>query len=157
MSRKEIYAWCSLGFALSILGYYIITVFGLPAGIEGYREQITGLLLKVLGVAFLVELGLDLINSTSLGGVAKDERDILIESKAFRNAYYFLIVAIISVVMNVFISDYLSIASGETVLLSMPYMSLHVFVVVLFTAIIIKAVTQIFYYQRGLGEWQVTE
>ena len=157
MSRKEIYAWCSLGITLSILGYYIITVFGLPAGVEGYREQITGLLWKVLGVAFLVEMGLDLLNSTSLSGVAKDERDMLIESKAFRNAYYFLIVAIISLVMNVFISDFLSNASGEAVLLSMPFVTLHVLVVVLFTAILIKAVTQIFYYQRGLGEWQVTE
>lgn len=150
MSRKEIYAWCSLGITLSILGYYTITVFGLPSGIEAYEEQITGILWKVLAFAFLIELGLDLLNSTLLGGVAKDERDMLIESKAFRNAYYFLIVAIISVVMNVFISDFLSTASGESVLLSMPYMTLHVLVIVLFTAILIKAATQIFYYQRGV-------
>lgn len=150
MSRKEIYAWCSLGITLSILGYYTIMVFGLPAGIETYEEQITGLLWKVLGVAFLVELGLDLLNSTSVGGVAKDERDMLIESKAFRNAYYFLIVAIVSVVMNVFISDFLSSASGETMLLSMPFVTLHVLVIVLFSAILIKAATQIFYYQRAI-------
>lgn len=150
MSRKEIYAWCSLGITLSILGYYTMTVFGLPSGIEAYEEQITGLIWKVLGVAFLVEMGLDFMNSTALGGVAKDERDMLIESKAFRNAYYFLIVTIISVVMNIFVSDFLSSASGEFILLSMPFMTLHVLVIVLFTAILIKAATQIFYYQRSI-------
>ncbi|MDX1586744.1 MAG: hypothetical protein R3222_08365 [Balneolaceae bacterium] len=150
MSRKEIYAWCSLGISVSILGYYSLSVFGLPAGVEAYEEQITGILWKVLVVAFLVELGLDLLNSGSLSGVAKDERDMLIESKAFRNAYYFLIFAIISVVMNVFISDYLSTASGEVLMLSMPFMTLHVLVLVLFAALLIKAATQIFYYQRGV-------
>jgi hypothetical protein len=149
MSRKEIYAWCSLGLTLAIFGYYLISVFGLLTGIESYRGHIIGLIWKVIGIAFLIQLLLDLLNSTKFGGVAKDERDILIESKAFRNAYYFLIAAVISVMINVLISDILSTASGQKLFLSVPFMTFHFLVFVIFTASIIKSATQIFYYQRG--------
>ena len=149
MSRKEIYVWCELGLTLAIFGYYLISVFGLPTGVESYREHITGLIWKVIGITFLIQLVIDLLNSTKFGGVAKDERDVLIESKAFRNAYYFLITAVISVIINVLISDFLSIESGQELFLSVPFMTFHVLVFVIFTASFIKSGTQIFCYQRG--------
>ena len=150
MSRKEMYAWCSLGLTLAIFGYYLITVFGLPAGIENYSENITALIWKVIGIAFLIQFVLDLLNSTKIGGVAKDERDKLIESKAFRNAYYFLMAAVISLIVNVLITDAVSQASGEKLFLALPFMMFHVLVFILFIAILIKSGTQIFYYQRGI-------
>jgi len=149
MSRKEIYAWCSLGLTLAIFGYYLISVFGLPTGVENYSEQITALIWKVIGIAFLIQLVLDLLNSTKIGGVAKDERDKLIESKAFRNAYYFLMLAVISLILNVLISDFLSEASGQKLFLAVPFMVFHTLVFILFIASFIKSGTQIFYYQRG--------
>lgn len=150
MPRKEIYAWCSLGLTLAIFGYYLISIFGLPVGVGSYREHITGLIWKVIGITFLIQLVLDVLNSTKFGGIAKDERDMLIESKAFRNAYYFLITAVISVVINVLISDILSEASGQKLFLAVPFMTFHVLVFVLFISSFIKSGTQIFYYQRGI-------
>jgi hypothetical protein len=150
MSRKEIYAWSSLGLTLALFGYYLISVFGLPAGFENYSDQITALIWKVIGIAFLIQLVLDLMNSTTFGGVAKDERDKLIESKAFRNAYYFLIAAVISLIVNVLITDAVSQASGEKLFLALPFMMFHLLVFVLFIAVLIKSGTQIFYYQRGI-------
>ncbi len=150
MSRKEIYAWCSLGLTLAIFGYYLVSVFGLPSGLENNREYVTDLIWKVIGIAFLIELVLDLLKSTKLGGVSKDERDILIESKGFRNAYYFLMVAIVSLVINVLISDYLSEASGQKLFLAVPFMMFHVLVFILFIASIIKSVTQLIYYETRI-------
>jgi len=150
MSRKEIYAWSSLVLTLAILGYYLISVFGLPAEVENYSEQITALIWKVIGIAFLVQLVLDLLNSTKIGGVAKDERDIEIESKGFRNAYYFLMAAIISVVINLLISDFLSEASDQDHFLALPFMTFHVLVFIVFTAMIIKSATQLIYYNMEL-------
>ena len=150
MSRREIYAWCSLGLTSAILGYYLISVFGLPAGLENYGEYITGLIWRVIGVAFVVEFVLDLLNSTKLGGVDKDERDILIESKGFRNAYYFLMAALIALVANVLISDFLTKASGENQFLALPFMKFHVLVFILFLASIIKSITQLVYYNTDL-------
>lgn len=150
MSKREIYAWCSLGFTLAIFAYYLITVFGLPSGLENYSDRITGLIWKVIGITFLVEFVLDLLNSTKFSGVAKDERDILIEAKGFRNAYYFVMAAIVSLTINVLISDYLSDASGQEVFLKVPFMIFHVLVFVLFTANIIKSATQLIYYETGI-------
>jgi vancomycin permeability regulator SanA len=75
---------------------------------------------------------------------------ILIESKAFRHTYYLLIAAIISVMINVLISDILGKTSGQKLFLSVPFMTFHLLVFVIFTASIIKSATQIFYYQRGV-------
>ena len=150
MSRKEIYAWSSLALTLGIFAYYLITVLGLPAAVENYYEQISGLIWKVIGMAFVVQLAIDLLNSTTIGGVAKDERDSLIESKAFRNAYYFLIAAVVSVVVNILISNYLGEVSGRDKYLEVQFMTFHILVVVLFVASFIKSGTQIFYYQRGI-------
>jgi len=150
MSRKEIYAWSSFGLTLAIFGYYLISVFGLPTGVENYSEQVTALIWKVIGIAFLVQFVIDFLNSAKIGGVAKDERDKLIESKAFRNAYYFLMLAVVSLIFNVLISNFLSEASGQQSFLTVPFMMFHILVFVLFIANFIKSGTQIFYYQRGI-------
>lgn len=146
MSRKEMYAWCSFGLTTAVFGYYLITLFGLPSELENYRENIIAVIWKVVGIAFLIEFVLDLLNSTKIGGVVTDERDKLIESKAFRNAYYFLMAAIISLIINVLITDAVSQASGEELFLDLPFMMFHVLVFVLFIAILLKSGTQIFYY-----------
>lgn len=150
MSKQEIYAWSSLGFTLSIFVFYLLSAFGWPPGLENYAEYITSLIWKVIVVAFTVELILDLLKSTSFGGVHKDERDILIESKAFRNAYYFVMASLISLIANLFISDFLSEATGENIFMSIPFMTLHALVFILFTASIIKSSTQLYFYQRGV-------
>ena len=150
MSRNEIYAWCSIGLTLAISGYYLISVFGLPEGVENYGEQITSLIWKVIGIAFLVQLVLDLLNSAKIGGVAKDERDKGIESKAFRNAYYFLLSAVVALIFNVLVSDFLSEASGQKLFLAVPFIMFHALVFILFIAILIKSGTQVYYYRREM-------
>jgi|SRR6056297_518140 len=150
MSRKEIYAWSSLALTLAIFGYYLLSAFGIPVGMEDYGEHLKSLIWKVIGVAFLVQLVLDLLNSSRVGGVAKDERDNQIESKAFRNAYYFLMLSVISLIFNVLISDFLSETSGNELFLNVPFMIFHVLVFIIFIASIVKSGTQIFYYQRRI-------
>lgn len=148
MSKQEIYAWCSLGFSLAVFTYYLIYAFGWPPGLEQYSDYITGLIWKVIGITFVVEFILDLLKSTKFGGVHKDERDLLIESKGFRNAYYFVMVTLISLIANILISDFLSEAAGERMFLAQPFMTFHILVFILFIANMIKSGTQLFYYQR---------
>lgn len=150
MTKQEIYAWCSFGFTLAIFGYYLVAVFGLPAGLENYTDRITSLIWKVIGITVLIEFSLSLLNSTKFGGVQKDERDVLIESKGFRNAYYFLIVSVISLLGHVLISDFLSEAAGERVMLAQPYMTFHVLVFIVFIANIIKSSTQLICYRLAV-------
>lgn len=152
MSKQEIYAWSSLGFTLALFAYYLVSAFGWPVGLEEYAEYITSLIWKVVGIAVLIEVVLDVLKSTSFGGIHKDERDVLIESKGFRNAYYFLMAAVISLLVNVLISDYLSDTTGEQLFLAIPYMTFHVLVVILFAANVVKSVTQLFYYHAGVTD-----
>lgn len=147
MSKQEIYAWCSLGFTLAIFLYYLISAFGLPSGLENHSDYLTGLIWKVIGITVLIECCLDLLSSTKFGGVHKDERDILIESKGFRNAYYFLIISVIVLIVHVLMYDFLSVAVGEQLVLAIPYMTFHVLVFMVITATIIKSSTQLFYYR----------
>lgn len=151
MSKQEIYAWSSLGFTLAIFVYYLLSAFGWSPGLENYADYITGLIWKVIAAAFAIEFILDLLKSTRFGGVHKDERDMLIESKGFRNAYYFVMAALISLIVNLFISDFLSEASDEKVFIAVPFVTFHSLVFILFIASIIKSSTQLFYYQRGLN------
>ena len=150
MSKQEIYAWCSLGFSSAVLAYYIIWVFGLPLGLENYAEQITSLLWKIIAVTFVVEFILDLLNSTTFGGIQKDERDFRIEFKGFRNAYYFLMAAIVFLIGHILLNDFMSNASGGPVLLTEIFGVFHILVLILFGANILKSATQIVHYQRGI-------
>lgn len=147
MSKQEIYAWSSLGFTVAIFGYYLISVFGLPPIIESYSEHITDLIWKVIGITVLIELILNLLNSAKIGGVQQDERDILIASKGLRNAYYFLMVSIITLVIHILMNDYFNQAIEERLFLAKPYVIFHVLVFIIFLANITKSATQIFYYQ----------
>lgn len=149
MSKQEVYAWSSLGFTAAIFGYYLLSAFGLPAGIENYAEHITNLIWKVIGITVLIELILDLSNSAIFGGVRQDEQDALIESKGLRNAYYFLMISLITLVIHILLNDYFSQTTGENLFLAKPYMIFHVLVFILFIANIMKSATQIFYYQWG--------
>lgn len=149
MSKKEIYAWSSLASSLVLLGFYLIAVFGWPESLENYGDYITGLFWKVLGIAILVEVVLDLMRDLNIGEVHRDERDMLIESKGYRNAYYLLMVAIFSLAINLLISDLASEAASKQMFLAIPFMALHVLVIVLFAANITKSTTQLYYYLKS--------
>jgi len=71
----------------------------------------------------------------------------LIESKGFRNAYYFLIVSVIVLIVHVLIYDFLGEAVGEQLVLAIPFMTFHILVFMVITAAIIKSSTQLFYYR----------
>lgn len=149
MSRREMYAWSSLGMSIVLLGYYLVAVFGWPSGLEEHSEYITRIFWRVLGIGFVTQLLLELSKHSNWGKIDKDERDIMIESKGYRNAYYFVMVAIASIAVNVLLSDFIRQAGGTHVLFDAPYMTFHALVIVLFITDITKSSTQLFYYLKS--------
>lgn len=147
MSKQEMYAWSSLGFTLAIFAYYLVSAFGLPTGFENYSGHLTSLIWQVIIISVLIEFCLGLLSSTKFGGIMKDERDILIESKGFRNGYYFFIVSVITLIGHILINDFLSEVSGGEFILSRPFETFHLLVFILFISHIIKTSTQLFYYR----------
>lgn len=148
MTKKEIYAWSSLASSGVLLAFYLIAAFGWPDSLEGYSDYVIGIFWKVLGIAVAIEFALDLMKSLKVGGVQKDERDKLIEAKGYRNAYYFLMVTLITLIVHLLLSDLISKAGGEHMFLSIPFMTLHLLVIILFVAHITKSTTQLYFYNK---------
>ena len=81
------------------------------------------------------------------GGVErKDERDILIESKAYRNAY-FTLASGAGMVVTYFIVAGLA---GATRIPLTPFLAVNAMLLFMVIAELMKSLTQLFYYRRGL-------
>lgn len=145
MSRKEIYAWSSLVSSIVLLTFYLVAVFGWPEGMAGY-DFVVGLFWKVLGIAIAVELTLALLEEFYLGKEIPNDQQILIESKSYRNAYYLLMVALVTLMAHIFISDAVTEYAGKELWLAMPFMTLHLLVIIFFAASITRSSTQLYYY-----------
>lgn len=144
MSKQELYAWTSLLSSIALMAVYGIIVFGWPEGLPDYSEQLSGLFIKIIVIAFIVELTLDLLKRK--GSVDKDERDRSIAAKGYRNAYYFLSgcisVILVQIVLSTVASHY-----GPLDFASNP---LHIFHALLYTLLlgsVINRTTQVYFYR----------
>lgn len=147
MSKKEIYIWSSLVSSTLLLTFYLIAVFGWPAPLENYAEYITGIFWKILGIALTIEIMLDIMKEFQTESKTEDNHDLLVQAKGYRNAYYFLMVVIVSLGVSMFLSDLLATETGrEQLFFAIPFVTLHIIVVVFFLANITKSVTQLYYY-----------
>ena len=148
MPKQELYSWISLAATLALIGLYIILAIGLPESIEDYSDAMKSLFLKVIGFAILIRAALALFQRTEKGRVEKDERDALIELKGYRSAYYLVVSVIVTLVLHLLVSDYLTDTTGVPVFLSRPYMTLHVLVITFLVASVFEYATRLFYYRK---------
>ncbi len=149
MSKQELYAWVSLASTLAILGLYLMMVWGLPEGMESYTAGMIDIFIKVIVIAFVVELLLGLSKHTKAGRIDKDERDILIEGKGFRNAYYFVMVAISMMAAHLFISNLFGEEIAMNVYRATPSMTLHALLILFLLTSLTKTLTQLYCYRQG--------
>lgn len=142
MSKQEIYAWTSLLSSVAVLGFYGITVYGLPDTLSGIESDLSSLFIKVFLFAFVVEFTIGIFRENDK--VEKDERDELIAGKSYRNAYY-LMGALITLVLSQIV---LGQIFEEAALVLNLVNVIHVLVGTLFAASITNRATQIYFYQK---------
>jgi hypothetical protein len=150
MARQELYAWTSLASTLALLGLFLVLAWGLPEPAEGYAAGMIGVFVKVIAAAFVVELVLGLSKHTKAGMVDKDERDILIEGRGFRNAYYFVMAALCLLAGHLFVGNLFGEAIARAVYLATPALILQALLIIFLVTSLIKALTQLYYYRRGV-------
>ncbi|NGP87959.1 hypothetical protein [Fodinibius halophilus] len=150
MSKKEIYAWSSLASSIVLLGLYLTAVFGWPTSLEEHAGYITGLFWKVLAIAVVVELLIEVLKEFNSTEVFEDERDEKIQAKGYKNAYYFLMGSIIVLAFNMFLNNLGQEVFEDQLVLTVPVLSLHLLIIIFFMADITKAGTQIYYYRKGI-------
>lgn len=148
MSKKEIYAWTSFASMGALLGYYLIVVTGWTENTPEFESGLTSLFFRVFIIALVIETTLDLLRSFNKKEVFEDERDKAIEGKGFKNAYYFLLIAVFLVAGHTFAYDLLGLAD-KAGLFSAPFISTHILLCSAFVAVMLKSATQLYYYNRS--------
>jgi hypothetical protein len=137
LSYREKSIWGSLATTLVVYGYYFATVF---SGTRPSEFNGTGVvrLMSAVFVIVLIEVVYHIVIALTSKVEPKDERDILIEGKAYRNAY-FLLVADLFMLM------------GTIVLIGLtPFLTVHLMLLFAVVAEIVKSLTQLFFYRRGI-------
>lgn len=136
--NKEKYIKYELGLTLGFFMYYIFLTF------ESFSST-----QNVISIYFNVAIGytiavvllvLILLFTTKSTSIEHDERDALIEAKAYRNAF----VTIVSVLNLVIIAALFSDKIFE------PFILFNILFSTLFVSHIIQSITQIFYYEKGI-------
>ena len=136
--NKEKYVKYELGLTFIFFVYYIFLTlqsFNSTQGVFSIYFNI------VIGYTIaIILLVLVLLFITKSKSIENDERDILIESKAYRNAY----ISAISII-NILIILALLIDK-----LFEPFIVFNILFSILFISHIIQNITQLFYYKRGI-------
>lgn len=150
MSRQEILSWTSLGVSVSVLVYYLLIVFGWPESVPDYSAQFTKVFFNVFWIAIIVELIVDINDSIQKKKVSADERDLTIEARGYKNAYSFVVVAIVFILSQMVLSRFLS--DGQTLysFIGSETMVFHMLVITLLISSATKRATMLWYYFKGV-------
>jgi hypothetical protein len=136
-SNRELSIWGSLATTVVVYGYYFAEVFTARRPSEFDRMSLIRLMFAV-SVIVVIEIVYHIAVALISKAEPKDERDILIEGKAFRNAY-FLLVADLFMLM------------GTVVLIGLtPFLIVNLMLFSVVVSEIVKSATQLFHYRRGI-------
>lgn len=128
--------------SISIVIIYTVYAIGLPENWADVENQLTSIFFKVFLFVLVVEIILGILKNKN--EVEKDERDEMIAGKGYRNAYHFLMIAVVTVLFQMMMENVLGLHSLIYGTLSLIHVLIYV---VLFSSIINRG-TQIFYYRR---------
>lgn len=135
---KEKYTKYELGLNLIIFIYYLFLVLGTSDSTQGVFSIYFNVIVGYTIANIVLVLFLMLITKSKT--IGKDERDIIIESKAYRNGYIGAVSIINIVILLALVNDKIL----------EPVIIFHILFSTLFVAHIIQNVTQIFYYKKGI-------
>ncbi|MGN8225424.1 hypothetical protein [Gracilimonas sp. BCB1] len=147
MSKQEILSWTSIGFSLSVVFFYVLFVFGWPDAIPDYSDRFVKIFFNVFWIAIIVEFIIELTESKNQ--INKDERDEKIEAIGHKRAYSFLIFAIVVILFQVLLSNFIGVGDNRYLLLGQPNMIFHALFLVLFSASIVKRASMLYYYRKS--------
>ena len=136
LSYREKSIMGSLAAILVGYGYYFAAIFrsSRPPQLNGGS---VALLISAVLVIVVIEVVSQIVIALASRVEPKDERDVLIERKAYRNAYILLVAG-------------LFLWMGTVVLFGLtPYLSVNLVLLSVVVSEIVKLLTQVFFYRRG--------
>lgn len=147
LSYQEKSIWGSMVATIIVFGWYFATTPVFRA--DGLtRSGRLGHMASAVVLLVIIQIVYQVVVALKWRAEKKDERDIQIEGRAFRNAYFLLTTGALAAMPAVVIVGEFH-QPGQTQLIS-PYLAIDILLLFLVAAEIVKSATQLFYYRRGL-------
>jgi|SRR5271165_6315210 len=137
----------SLAAMVVVYGYYFASVLRDTSHPEFGGGNVTRLVFAVVAI-IVIEIVYHIVLALETKVEPKDERDVLIECKAYRNAYLLLATGAF-LVIGVVIMAGLASDSAPTRIIVTPFLTVNLVLFFMVLAELAKFLTQLFYYRRG--------
>ncbi len=131
-----------------VYGYYFASVLRDASRPEFDGGNIGRLVLAVIAIV-VIEIVYHIVLALESRPEPKDERDVLIECKAYRNAYFLLATGAFLVIASVIMAG-LARDAAPTRIIVTPFLTVNLVLLFMVLAELTKFLTQLFYYRRGL-------
>jgi len=130
-----------------VYGYYFANVFHHVRQSEFSGGSIGRLIFTVVAI-IAIEIIYHIVLAIEEKPGGKDERDILIEGKAYRNAYFLIAVGANLVIAYVIVASLVGDAA-PTRIVTTPFFLVNLILFFLVLAELMKFLTQLLYYRKG--------
>lgn len=147
MSYQEKSIAGSLIVILVVYGYYFAAVLRSPGQTEFAGSALGRLIFAVIAI-IIIEIVYHIVLSVATKP-EKDERDAIIELKAYRNAYFAYGTGAFFVIACVIATGFAQ-SVAPTRLIFTPFLLVNLVLLFMVVAEIVKFVTQLLYYTRGV-------
>jgi len=147
MSYQEKSILGSLLAMVVVYGYYFASVLH-DARPEFDGGSLGSLVFAVVAIV-VIEIVYHIVLALESKPEPKDERDILIDCKAYRNAYFLFATGAFLVMAWVIMAG-LARDAAPTRIMVTPFLMVNAVLLVMVLAELMKFLTQLFYYRRGL-------
>lgn len=153
LSYQERNHWIELGVSLWAIVYYFAKVAGLEDGFNAAWGDLLSVIVWTIVLAVVAAIVLMIVNRAVLGrgGPEKDERDVLIELKGFRNAYYVCSGLLWMVVGHAFFKELAGSHDDFGYGVETAKVLVHSIFLVAWLASVAQSVTHLYFYRRGLA------
>lgn len=168
MSYQEKSIWGSLLAVVVVYGYYFAAVLRDASRPEFDGGNVARLVFAVVAIV-VIEVVYHIVLALETKVEPKDERDILIECRAYRNAYFLLAAGTFWVITGVVMANVMGDAAPSSILMMpflilaklvresppariivTPFLTVNLVLFFMVLAELMKFLTQLFYYRRGL-------
>jgi len=133
---------------LVVYGYYFAAVLHDIGRPEFDGRSLWRLMLAVIAI-IVIEITYHIVLAMESKAEPKDERDILIECKAYRNAYFLLAVAAGLAISWVIVAGLVREVAPARIIIT-PFLTVNLVLFSMVIAEMVKFLTQLFYYRQGL-------
>ena len=168
LSYQEMSILGSLLAIVVVYGYYFASVLRDASRPEFGGGNVARLVFTVVAIV-VIEIVYHIVLALESKVEPKDERDILIECKAYRNAYFLLTAGACWVITGVILANLMGDAPAANILMMpflilaklvresaptrivvTPFLTVNLVLFFMVLAELVKLLTQLFYYRRGL-------